>query len=367
MVEVAIVGFGRIGMTIAFKLMREGYQIAIVDRDRETIGYIGEKYEKYLIDTSNYHDVEEKFPNADAAVIALPGKIAYKCIVNLLKKKINVIDVSFYSEEIWSLRKYLSGSKTIYIPDAGFAPGLSNILAARLDDLLDKAEKINIYVGGVSEKPDNFLGLALTWSPEDLLDEYIRPAKILRKGKVKYVDPLQYTGLIEIPGVGIMEYFASDGLRTLLKTMKHLQNMEELTLRYRGHMDKMKFLRDIGMLSDNYIDLNGFKVKSKSVLARFLVENIDNTYRDLVILYVSAEKDGVKKNYFISRRYNEDSKISAMSMVTGYTAATITKLYLEGLIEGEGIIPPEYIGVNPSLFRKFEEELLKENILLKIV
>ena len=365
MVEVAIVGFGRIGMTIAFKLKKEGYQIAIVDRDREIIGYIGDEYEKYLIDTSNYQDVEEKFPNVDIAVIALPGKVAYKCIVNLLKKKINAVDISFYPEDIWSLGKYLNSSKTIYIPDAGFAPGLSNILAAKLDSLLNKAEEINIYVGGVSEKPDNLLGLALTWSPEDLLDEYIRPAKILKRDRIEYVDPLRYTGLIEIPELGVMEYFASDGLRTLLKTMNHLQNMGEFTLRYSGHVDKMRFLRDIGILSDNYIDLNGFKVKAKNMLARFLIEKIDNTYRDLVILYVSAEKDGVKKNYFISRKYDENSKISAMSMVTGYTAAIIAKLYLEGLIEEEGIFPPEYIGMNPSLFRKFEDELLKENIILK--
>lgn len=365
MSKIAVVGSGRIGLSIAHKLWKEGEKIILIDINKKSLAKAPEEYEKYVMDISNYDDIRRKFPDVDLAVTALPGKKAYKGILNLMKKGIDIVDISSYHEDMKKLEEHISKSNILYVPHAGFAPGLSNILAARLDHILNGADHIAIYVGGVSEKPDDILGITLTWSPEDLLNEYINPARIIRNNEIKYVDPFEYTGLVDIPELGEMEYFASDGLGTLLITMKHVKNMEELTLRYKGHVERMRFLKNIGILSNDYIELNNLKIQGKEILLKLLLNSISNTYKDLTVLYVVAEKDHVKKSYFVTKKYDEDLKISAMSIMTGYTAAIIAKLYLEGFIKMKGLVPPEYIGGKEESFKKLELELAKEKVSLK--
>ncbi len=363
--RVAVVGSGRIGLSIAYKLWKDGENIIIIDKDKDKLAYAPENYEKMIIDISEYDDVYNKFPNVDLTITALPGKDAYKGVLNLIKNKRDIVDVSSHYGDMKKIKEYASNSNVLYVPHTGFAPGLSNILAMRLDTLLEEAEDITIYVGGVSEKPDDLLGIALTWSPEDLLNEYINPARIVRDGKIEYVDPLEYVGTIEVPEIGKMEYFASDGLGTLLMTMNHVKNMKELTLRYKGHIEKMRFLREIGILSNDYIEIDNLKISGKGLLLRFLLKNITNTYRDLTILYVVAKKDSRSEGYLVSKKYDEENKMSAMSIMTGYTAAIIGRLYLKNIIDRKDFFPPEYIGREENLFRELEKEYSKEEIFLR--
>jgi len=67
------------------------------------------------------------------------------------------------------------------------------------------------------------LGLAATWNIHDLSKEYIWLARIIVNGKIKTVDFLEYLGNVIIPGRGYYEYFISDGLRTMLRSLSHLR------------------------------------------------------------------------------------------------------------------------------------------------
>jgi len=66
--------------------------------------------------------------------------------------------------------------------------------------------------------------------------------------------------LIDFPGIGTLEAFNSDGLRTLAFTLS-APNMKEKTLRYPGHIDKMFLLRESGFFSKDEIEVNGMKIK----------------------------------------------------------------------------------------------------------
>lgn len=365
MTAVLVIGLGRIGSMISMNLMERGVDVIVSDIYKEKIEKLRSYFETKIINVTDLKDVALKTKDVDYVITALPGPIAYKGIYNLLKTGKNVIDISFYPENVWNLDEVARGSRVIYIPDAGLAPGLSNILAGRIDYKLEGAKSINIYVGGVSYEPDDILGLALTWSPIDLVDEYIRPARIRKDGKILAVDPLSITGTIKIPRIGEMEFFVSDGLRTTLKTMKHVRNMKELTLRYKGHFEKIKFLRKLGLFTNGNIIYDKMRLELNRITSLLLDEYITNKYKDKVILYVYGEKKNREIKYFLEKSYDAERKISAMAMTTGYTAATIAEIALKGLIQGNGIIPPELLGKNKEFFKMFLKIMKEKSVVIK--
>ena len=81
--------------------------------------------------------------------------------------------------------------------DCGIAPGLSHLVAGRA--IRRGYNEVGIYVGGVSAYSED--DYVITWSPEDLLEEYTRPARIVESGQIKKVPALSGLGPINIPGV----------------------------------------------------------------------------------------------------------------------------------------------------------------------
>ena len=107
-----------------------------------------------------------------------------------------------------------------------------------------------------------FPQLTLSRSTQGLLDLF-KTQKLLPKA-------LSETELMNFKGVGTLESWNSDGLRTLIKTMAHVPNMIEKTLRYPGCVEYIKVLRETGFFSKEEIELNGVKIKPVDVTAKLL-------------------------------------------------------------------------------------------------
>src|SRR5690606_37486262 len=121
------------------------------------------------------------------------------------------------------------------VVDCGLAPGLGNILFGRLNEELDSIDTFLCHVGGlpvVRRKPYEY---AAVFSPLDVIEEYTRPARFIENGALVVRPALSDVEKMDLPGVGTLEAFNSDGLRTLAVTMK-APNMKEKTLRYPGHV-----------------------------------------------------------------------------------------------------------------------------------
>jgi len=185
--------------------------------------------------------------------------------MRLVDLGVNVVDVSYFPEDPYKLSDLALRRKVKIVIDAGFAPGLSNILLGKFSQKYGGLKVGRIYVGGLSMDPNIPLGLVLTWSAEDLIDEYVRPARIILNGKQLSVDPLSMVGRIEIPKLGLMEYFVSDGVRTMLKTFNDAVELVEYTLRYPGHINVMMTLKNLGFLSEASLKL---------MVMKFLLEEL---------------------------------------------------------------------------------------------
>ena len=354
MVDLALIGAGRIGRITARALVDRGFNILILDREESILKELsayGLKVSK--VDIRELSLLNEYLRGVDIVAVALPGSIAYNCIKALLKMGKSIVDVSFYPEDFKGLEEYAIKNKVFYIPDAGIAPGLSNILVGRSLRKLGSADNVGIFVGGISYSPDNLLGLALTWSPEDLLSQYVNKARIIKNHRIMYVDPLETTGVISIPKLGTYEYFVSDGLRTLLRLRKFVKEMAEYTLRYPGHIQKMKFLRDLHLLSNEVVKVNGSSIRAIKLLASLLSRIITNTYMDRLILYVKAVREENKVEYLLHKTYDRKNKMSALASATAYVFATIIEMAYNRYMRNYGITTLEEIGFNDELFKIF--------------
>ena len=133
--------------------------------------------------------------------------------------------------------------------DCGVAPGMSNILAAHAMRRLDKTRSILIYVGGLPTRRVWPYEYKAGFSPIDVIEEYMRPARYVENGRMIVRPALSDPEHLDFPEIGTLEAFNTDGLRTMAATLK-VPNMKEKTLRYPGHIEKMRILRETGFFEE---------------------------------------------------------------------------------------------------------------------
>ncbi|MEM0156419.1 MAG: saccharopine dehydrogenase C-terminal domain-containing protein [Thermoplasmataceae archaeon] len=346
MYDFAVIGAGHIGGEISRYLSNSGSCI-LMDRDSVALSrsFSTEKM-KGTVGTN-----PEFLKKSEIFVVALPGSVAKETVSSLLHAGKRVIDVSFYDDDPFFFESSV-GKDSVYIPDCGFAPGLSNMMVGYLSSKYS-SKKIGIYVGGLPVEPREPFLHSITWSVEGFIDEYTRPAKIVEKGKVVSKDPLGKKFEYTPNAFPHLEGFYSDGLRTLLRTTP-AEDLFEVTLRYMGHLDRMKFLKDMG-----FFDQHG-KPSPRSI-----TENIFSGFADKhdvsILDVISLDSDMHK----IELRDYGDDNLTSMAKLTGHTAALAAKLLIEdsGI---KGFFPPEELGRDERWFNYIFEGLRKEGVNLAV-
>ena len=345
--RVTVLGAGLVGRAIAYRLSRSSLfdEITVVDALEHNLKIVQKicgtcvRTIKANI-TKNYNIVE----TSDIVSCALPGSISFDICKKILGFGIHVVDSSFSPQDPFKLSNIARDNGVVYIPDAGFAPGMSNIFVGHMTQNIGSIHSVEIYVGGLPIRPDGPFYHLVNWSLSDFVEEYIRPARIIRNGKQTSVDPLESIEQIKIEDE-LFEAFYTDGLRTLLKTIE-ADNMFEKTLRYAGHLERMRFLRDLGLFSDEHIDIGGIRIKAKDILIKLLKKYIYKpNIKDRVLLYIRVRSRGSKKikETFFEEYFDEELSLSAMGKTTGYTNAILTEAVAE-VIRHKGIYPPEIFG-----------------------
>ncbi|MEM3165763.1 MAG: saccharopine dehydrogenase C-terminal domain-containing protein [Candidatus Methanomethylicia archaeon] len=354
--DVVLIGFGNIGRAVVFDLVKSNIHPLVVDVDNEKLKIASREFglETLNLDVSNPLLID-RLKGFNVAITALPGAIAYRVLNNLLNLGINVVDVSYFPESPWSLDPIAREKNVVLILDAGFAPGLTNILLGYFHSMYGGLNIGRIYVGGISLDSTVPLGLVLTWSVEDLIDEYIRPARAILNGSEVNLDPLSNTGEIEIPGVGVFEYFVSDGIRTMLKTFNGSSELIEYTLRYKGHLEIMRSLKKIGLLSYDSLNIDGVKIKMNILTAKILNKIMVRNVPDRVVMYIEAfSNSNIHRKFIMDLCYDFNLNITAMAKTTGFTQSSIAKMVIDNIIVDKGLLPPEFIGINLKYFEVFK-------------
>ncbi|MEM3727798.1 MAG: saccharopine dehydrogenase family protein [Candidatus Bathyarchaeia archaeon] len=369
-----VIGCGRMGSVAAEELAKRASKVEVfvadkdVNKAKETAKSIGKNNVKWLqLDASNKKELINALKDFDLALGFLPPRFGFSLIEACIKAGSNLVDVSYMLENPLILHEKAVEAGVTIVPSCGLAPGISNILVGHAVVELNKTHKIHIMVGGLPEMPIPPLGYVVTWSPESLIDEYTSKAHIVRDGKIVEVEALDGLETMEFPKIGKLEAFYTDGLRTLLYTIGEVDEMWEKTLRYPGHAEKIKLLRDLGFFSDKEVSVEGCRIQPRKLTAKLFERAlVKPNVKDVVVLKVEVYglKDGRKTRYTYNLvdYYDEGGRVTAMARTTAYTASIVATLILKEAIPLKGVVPPEILGMEGKIYKQIIAELENRGI-----
>jgi lysine 6-dehydrogenase len=363
--KVIVLGAGRVGRLIVRDLSEdESLEVTVADRRAELLDEVGGKLgcATACDDLGDVDTVARLAGEHDLVVDALPGAMGLDAMRGVVRAGKPAVDISFMEEDPRCLDEEAKASGARILYDFGVAPGMSNLLCAASALELGAPRQIRVLVGGlpvVRRKPWEY---AAPFSPADVIEEYIRPARIKVHGRIVERQALSGLEHVEFPELGTLEAFYTDGLRSLLDTID-CPSMEEKTLRYPGYADRMLLLRDSGFLDDDPIALNGIEVIPRDVTLKLLepVWFLDERMDDFTVMrlqIVSGESSPYKRIRWNLLDYPDRARgESSMSRTTGFPAALAARRMLDGALKLEpGVHPPEQAAGNSE----FVERLLKD-------
>ncbi len=373
--NVLILGSGKIGKVIASDLVSSHNEITLTLADvnegqAEKAASEVEGSEYVVIDSRDNVKLVQLISKFDLVLGALPGDYGYGAMKAAVEAETDMVDVSYMPESPATLDEEAKQKNVTVIPDCGVAPGLSNILVGYSKAQLDRVNEVKIMVGGIPNIPVPPLDYTITWSVEGLIDEYVRPVKIVKNGGIIEVPPLTGLEEVEFPGLGKLEAFYTDGLRTLIDTIPNVELMWEKTLRYPGHVSKINLLRDLGFFSEEPIEINGNLVTPRVISSILLGKKLwMPDVKDLLVMRieVSGALNGnrISLIHQLMEGFDKEKNISAMGRTTAYTASTVSGLLIKGLINRKGIFPPELLGANKELSKIFLKDLKEKGITIE--
>jgi saccharopine dehydrogenase-like NADP-dependent oxidoreductase len=174
---------------------------------------------------------------------------------------------------------------------------------------------------------------------------------------------------VEFDKVGTLESFNSDGLRSIIFTMPHIPNMKEKTLRYPGHVEYVKVLKESGFFETEKIEVNGSLVAPLDFTSRMLFNEwkLGETEEELTVMRVTLKGENARGEkeevvYNLHDVYHKETETSSMARTTGYTATAAANLFLQGLFSEKGVFPPELVGRHKACFDYFLNYLKERDI-----
>ena len=355
--KIIVLGSGLVGAPMCVDLAKEShFEVTAVDIDIDSLKSLEKG--NYLIktiqdDLSKTEKVRELIRPYDVVISAVPGFMGFQTLKAVIEAKKNVIDIAFFSEDPFSLDVLAKRNEVTAVVDCGVAPGMSSILVGHVNQLLDETHNVMIYVGGLPEVREWPYEFKAGFSPIDVIEEYIRPARYVENGRLVVKPALSEPELIHFPGVGTLEAFNTDGLRTLATTIS-APNMKEKTLRYPGHIEKMAVLRETGFFDKDKITINGAKIRPLDLTARLLFPKwkLNGNDKDITIMKLIVEGKKAEKKlrytYELLDRHDSSTNTHSMARTTGYTATLVLRMIAQGLYKRQGVSAPEFIGQQPE-------------------
>jgi len=369
--KIAVLGAGLVGGPMAVDLSRDKkFRITSVDFDGTALTKLKKENPDIQVlkeDLSNPDNVSKIVRGYDTVINAVPGYLGFQTLKAVIQQKITVVDIAFFPEDPVGLDDLARENGVIAIVDCGVAPGMSNVLTGHVDSLLDEIHDVIIYVGGLPKVRHWPYEYKAVFSPMDVIEEYVRPAHYVENGKQVVRPALSDPELLDFPGIGTLEAFNSDGLRTIARTI-HAPNMKEKTLRYPGHIEKMRELREVGFFSKKEIEINGTKIRPVDFTAKLLfpIWQMQENEVDITVMKVmidgKAEGAGKRYTYDLFDTFDHETGVHSMARTTGYTATTVLRMLSEGLYRQTGISPPEYLGKHPACVDYILDGLKQRNI-----
>ena len=244
-------------------------------------------------------------------------------------------------------------------PDCGLSPGMASILGGELVRRLGgRADALRLYVGGLPEKPMPPFHYQLVFSVEGLINEYVEPARILRKGKLATIEALTEPEDFHMPGFApLVAFHTSGGTSTLPESFEgKVGECFEKTLRYPGHFDLLCELKELGLFSSEKMKIGKAEVAPRALMSKIFEGKFASKGPDVCIMRLEAHESvrtpGVRgllggrlkgrvASFTLVDHYDSKTDMSAMMMTTAFPASIIVQMLASGVIAKRGAVLQE--------------------------
>ncbi|MBK8698485.1 MAG: saccharopine dehydrogenase NADP-binding domain-containing protein [Saprospiraceae bacterium] len=369
MKNIFILGAGMVGSAMAFDLAKK-HNVTVADLSDNALEKI--KNKNFRISTLQLNAIDKELLAAaitpfDIVLCAVPGFMGFETLKTIIETGKNVVDISFFPENSLKLDALAKQKGVVAIVDCGVAPGMDNLILGYHNEKMNLTD-FECLVGGLPKVKKWPFNYKAPFSPVDVIEEYTRPARYVENGEIITKPALSDVEHIEIAGVGTLEAFNSDGLRSIIFTMSHIKNMKEKTMRYPGHIEKVVALRESGFFSKEAIKLNGVDIVPLDFTSKILFceWKLGDTEEEITVMRVTVtgEENGIIKTitYHLFDEYNKETQTSSMARTTGYTATAAVNLVLENVFTETGVFPPELVGKHERCFNYFMEYLKERGV-----
>lgn len=351
--------------------LAKDFEMTAADLNEEPLQQLaGKGINTLKLDFSNLDQLKKVIGEYDLVVGAVPGFMGFQTVKAVIECGKDMIDISFFPEDPFLLDELAKKNGVTVVTDCGVAPGMGNIILGYHNEQM-KIDSYECLVGGlpvVREWPFEYKAV---FSPIDVIEEYIRPARYVQNNAIVVKEALSDPELIQFDGVGTLESWNSDGLRSLIKTMAHIPNMIEKTLRYPGCIEYLRVLRDIGYFSYDEIEVKGVKIRpvdltAKLVFPKWKLKPGEEEFTVMRII-IDGEENGTPKKYkyYLHDRTAKDGTLS-MARTTGYTCTGAVHLVSDGKFDRKGINPPEYLGEKKENFEFMLKHLKTRDVIYRV-
>jgi lysine 6-dehydrogenase len=370
MKNIVVLGSGMVGRIIALDLSAE-FEVTSVDVSQDNLDHLRRTAIKRVqADLSAPGAVRDIVGSADLVIGAVPGSMGFAVLAETIAAGKNVVDISFFPQDAFLLDGAAREAGVTAVVDCGVAPGMDNMILGYHDARM-AVSRFECYVGGLPFRREFPFEYKAPFSPADVIEEYTRPARYVENGQVVVKPALSDVEHMDFPEVGTLEAFNSDGLRSLLRTMK-APHMIEKTLRYPGHVEHIRALQASGFFDREEIEVRGSRVRPIDVTSAVLFKHWHLHEEDdeftVMRIVVTGEAGGRPKRveYDLFDRRDKTTGFSSMARTTGFPAALVARLVLSGRFDRKGISPPEFVGADEAAFQAVMDGLAARKVIYRL-
>jgi len=349
MKKIIVLGAGLVGHVMA-KDLAKSFDVTSLDVNEEALRALeGHGIKTVKADLSDHNNLTTLLQPFDLVVGSVPGFMGFKNAQTVIAAGKNMVDISFFPEDPFLLDDAAKNKNVTIVTDCGVAPGMGNIILGYHNHRM-KIDSYECLVGGLPKVREWPYEYKAVFSPIDVIEEYIRPARYVQNKVMVTKEALSDPELVHFDGVGTLESWNSDGLRSLIKTMPNIPNMIEKTLRYPGCIEYLRVLRETGFFSHEEVEVKGVKIKPVDVTAKLLFPKwkLKPGEEEFTVMRIriAGEENGTprKYEYTLLDHTEKSSGTLSMARTTGYTCTAAAHLVSDGKFNRKGICPPEYLG-----------------------
>lgn len=371
--KLLVIGSGMMGSAAAYDMARQDHvdSVTLADSDRQRAKDVAARVNRIAgnrqvravaLDASKEKEAARLMNGHDGALSAVPYRLNLGLAKAAIAAGCHFADLggnnTVVRQEL-ALAKQAEKKGVGLAPDCGLSPGMASILGGELVRRLDgRADALKLYVGGLPEKPMPPFHYQLVFSVEGLINEYVEPARILRKGKLTTIEALTEPEPFHMEGFApLVAFQTSGGTSTLPETFEgKVGECFEKTLRYPGHYDLLCELKELGLFSSDKMRVGNVEVAPRALMSKVFEGKFAGKGPDVCIMRLEAHESikspGVRgllggklkgrvATFTMVDHYDPKSDMSAMMRTTAFPASIVLQMMCTGTVSKRGAVLQE--------------------------